>query len=329
MSLRARPTLALLALVLALAPGAAAANGFVSIHEATDLPAEEIAGVEATLRSIAEASAARFGATATNVTFLASPNATRVAEAYFALEGIQVHPQDAAGLYAPWNRSARIVAARDHIVVVANPAWYGLEDGTRTIVLAHEYFHVLQNVRSGPLPPATSRDAVGAAGPLWLREGGGHYAQWKIGEDLGAACVGVEEHRLGAMSASTSVPLSHLHARARFDEAGTDEAHVVAALAVRELAETRGDASLLAFFDELGRGVAWPEAFRAAFGTDASAFEAAFDASRAGWVGPEPPGRGACLGWFVASRIPGPGAAALALAVAGAALVRRRRPRES
>lgn len=137
-----------------------------------------------------------------------------------------------------------------------------------SLVLAHEYFHVLQHSL------ATALD-----GPLWLIEGSAEYAM---------ARVGAQTKRYDYTAFRNSTLLRAASWTGTLREAGDDvsfpaghEHYFLGFLAVELLVERAGEGALLEYFRLLPTSARWQDAFESAFGITSGEFYEAFEAVRA------------------------------------------------
>jgi len=137
----------------------------------------------------------------------------------------------------------------------------------RPFTAAHEFFHVLQL----ELSPAQ-------LGPVWLFEGVAEYLSLRVAEASSWATEGGPPSidAQARLAAATSALLRSMETRHGFESVGIGYAAGVAA--VKLLADSAGEASLIRFFELLGRGGAWEDAFRDAFGRSAGRFYAEYEA---------------------------------------------------
>lgn len=137
-----------------------------------------------------------------------------------------------------------------------------------SLVLAHEYFHVLQHSL-----------ATALKGPLWLIEGSAEYAM---------ARVGARTKRYDYTAFRNSTLLRAASWTGTLREAGEDasyptghEHYFLGFLAVELLVERAGEGALLEYFRLLPTSPSWQDAFKSAFGITAGEFYEEFEAARA------------------------------------------------
>lgn len=164
------------------------------------------------------------------------------------------------------------------------PAWFmqlsGAGYGSRLKIAAHEAFHLLQY----EVAPANlwfgGIDDVRPLGPWWLLEGAAEY--------FGSLAI-VEERVLsltnvhGQWEQTTRTSAATLRSLETYrGQLNTPGAYDIYALAVRQLIRDRDPKLVMAYFDAVGRGGSWPNAFSTAFGRSVDAFYAEFEAYRRG-----------------------------------------------
>ena len=142
-------------------------------------------------------------------------------------------------------------------------------------LIAHEYFHAVQDALDGEGSPASA---------MWLTEGMAEYAE-RLGsaDPPGLAARMDRERDLAASRLARHAalpPLASLETREGF-EAHREAAYDLAFVAVEWLAGFPSDEGLLRYFRRLASAAGWREAFRAAFGFTAGNFLGAFEAYRA------------------------------------------------
>ncbi len=155
-------------------------------------------------------------------------------------------------------------------------AWQQFSDVERFRTAAHEYFHVVQMHLMGPLASqlaAAPSDRVGPQGPMWLFEGAAEYVGWKALEDAG---LGSLEAHLKDHPLTANVGLAQLETSLTYNADQPDSA-IRALSAVRLLLGSGNPTPLIDYWQRLGDGETWQDAFEHAFGMPVSAFYEQFN----------------------------------------------------
>lgn len=165
------------------------------------------------------------------------------------------------------------------VVYTGSEVWRGLNDVQRFRVPAHEYFHVLQLDRLGRQAAEeiarTRVDQVHAGGPIWLFEGTAEYVSWLVIDDTGLA--NLQSHLGAEASIAAANPLSLTMLETPLDYASEGDAALAhSLLAVTLLMRDHEIGDTLRFYETLGRGQPWREAFRSAFGLSVDDFYARY-----------------------------------------------------
>jgi hypothetical protein len=185
-------------------------------------------------------------------------------------------PRSLADARALWGGGTQFGEA-DYRVLWIGPPWFTSPEPNRSKIAIHEVVHVLQSEQAGPGALGSSDDEIPRAGPRWLFEG---HAEWTAYQGVARiGLLGIDRARAQWMSttkALASTPLSALEVRA----ARPDGAYDIYALAVDFLLRGRDPASLSAYFESIGRGTPWRNAFSATFGLSLESFYAEFAAYR-------------------------------------------------
>jgi hypothetical protein len=164
------------------------------------------------------------------------------------------------------------------------PGWFlqlsGGGYGSRLKIAAHEAFHLLQyevapeNLWFGGI------DDVRPLGPWWLLEGAPEY--------FGSLAI-VEEGVFSLTNVygqweqtARSSPATLRSLETFRGQLNTPGAYDIYALAVRQLVRDRDPKLVMTYFEAVGRGASWPNAFLAAFGRTVDAFYAEFESYRRG-----------------------------------------------
>jgi hypothetical protein len=164
----------------------------------------------------------------------------------------------------------------------ANPNWrYGAGENQK--IFAHELFHVFQYqldklVNNGSTPSSQVRPS----GPVWLDEGAPEMVGYRVAADrrLFPSYASVLASQI-SRAKQIGTPLSSLQTR---DEAQIPGVYSLFHVAVDHLVTITpaGVASLTTYLNALGAGMAWQDAFKAAFGMSVETYYANFAAYRAG-----------------------------------------------
>jgi hypothetical protein len=161
------------------------------------------------------------------------------------------------------------------------PNWFvGSDVGRRLKIAAHEEFHLLQYEVTSDAQWFGGDDDVRPVGPWWLLEGAPEcFAYLAVVEGGDLRLADVRAQWISAAKASTT-PLRSLETfRGQLQTPG---AYNIYALAVERLIKDRDPKAVMAYFETVGSGTAWPAAFAAAFGRSAAAFYDEFEAYRQG-----------------------------------------------
>lgn len=164
------------------------------------------------------------------------------------------------------------------------PAWFqtlaGSDRASALKIAAHEAFHVLQYELAPEYLWSGGIDDVRSVGPWWLLEGAPEYFAYLAVADEGLLSVAAA---LGRWEQAARGSPAQLRALETFrGQLSTPRAYELYALAVRQLVRDRDPRLVVAYFDAVGRGVAWPDAFVSAFGRSVEAFYGEFEAYRKG-----------------------------------------------
>jgi len=154
------------------------------------------------------------------------------------------------------------------------PPGFGADTNLAKIVV-HEAFHDLQYTLLAGRAPGDP-----AVAPAWLGEGSAEYIAYRA----------IAEYRLDTLEnirrawiarvKSSPAPLRALETYAGF--APQNSPYPLSALAIDRLTQTGGEALLVAYFETVGRGASWPDAFRTVFGKSVEAFYDEFETYRRG-----------------------------------------------
>jgi hypothetical protein len=170
-------------------------------------------------------------------------------------------------------------SAGNYIVVFTrSPGWKSLAPFDRLHVMVHEYIHSWQRATVG-------REDESA--PLWLIEGSAEYLSYDaVARDgLVRRQEVIDAQSWSVVHAPEMAALDQLEDRdAYYGEAGP--VYSLALLAVTQLAQEGGPAAISRFFEAMGDGDSWQEAFATAFGQEVDAFYRSFDRARADLIAP-------------------------------------------
>jgi hypothetical protein len=164
------------------------------------------------------------------------------------------------------------------------PGWFvqlsGTGYGSRLKIAAHEAFHLLQyevapeNLWFGGI------DDVRPLGPWWLLEGAAEYFGSLAIVDEGVLSLASFHSQWEQTAKNATATLRSLETfRGQLNTRG---AYDIYALAVRHLIRDRDPRVVMAYFEAVGRGDSWPNAFSAAFGRSVDAFYVEFETYRRG-----------------------------------------------
>lgn len=160
--------------------------------------------------------------------------------------------------------------------------WQSFAEWRKLQLIAHEYFHLAQSASMGKdlsyrvykTPPDQPR----ASGPTWFVEGSADFVAARVVDASGLSSYAAIRSGIVERAKSSSTALNGLAINARFysEAAG----YALGFLATELLVGETGIASLVQFWEAIGRGVAWQSAFQAAFGRSIDAFYAQFESFR-------------------------------------------------
>jgi hypothetical protein len=173
-------------------------------------------------------------------------------------------------------RRLAVIPAEAHpgiiLVSTGTQEWRMRSSDARIRVVAHEYFHVVQMALLGRVAERISTTRVDLErpeGPSWLFEGSADYISWKA---LEAANVASLDEYLASATVPKDVDIADLETYLEYYHAGEDRA-VLPLLAVDRL--VAGDTRrMMRFYEAIGRGLPWREAFAGAFGKRVEVFYA-------------------------------------------------------
>jgi hemolysin type calcium-binding protein len=163
------------------------------------------------------------------------------------------------------------------------PLWLSsLSDvGNATKILAKEEFIFLLNSIAGPNSLGSGDDEVPRAGPRWLSEGTSESTAYSATSNAGLTNMSAVRAGWVQRTKSSPVTLERLAIRRGQLEAGSN-AWGIMPLAVERLVGEGGTAKVLPYFEAIGRGEPWQEAFATVFGKSVGTFYTEFEAYRSG-----------------------------------------------
>lgn len=149
------------------------------------------------------------------------------------------------------------------------------------VFMAHEYFHVLQEHVSEA--EHFSHDVVSEIGPTWFLEGSAVYAEVRTLAHEGLYSFAKAKARRIAQARETAAPLQSTETRNGL-RAADGVGYMLGFLAVDFLVENFGSlpalVALLSFYDAIGPGTTWQDAFQSTFEISIEEFYAEFEAYR-------------------------------------------------
>ena len=153
-------------------------------------------------------------------------------------------------------------------------------------VIAHEYFHIIQFYGLSAFEAGVgSHDVVYKTGPAWLQEGSAIYVQYRTGAHEGLLEHGASNFAGArtwemAQARETTAPLQSTETFAGLF-AADGVGYALGFMAVDFLADNFGGLlALVSFYDEIGPGTTWQDAFWSTFGISIDEFYAEFEAYR-------------------------------------------------
>jgi hypothetical protein len=146
-------------------------------------------------------------------------------------------------------------------------------------IAAHEAFHLFQLDLVGQQAMSVSGiDQIPTAGPWWLHEGvATYFAQLAVVRE-GLLRLSELQQQWKRSTRSTGATLDALATLRGQQEVGG--AYHIYTLATELLLSGRDPKLVFAYYEAIGRGVAWPDAFAATFGRTHAAFVQEFEAYR-------------------------------------------------
>jgi hypothetical protein len=181
------------------------------------------------------------------------------------------------------SRSKGNIAAQTHVseipdfrieVFAHGPAWQQTPTAYRSIIMLHEWYHVLEFSLLDCGPP----ECHGLRGhvPDWLIEGAAVYGSLRAADDLHIIFYSLTRATQIRIAATDHEPLDHL---THITSPGTN--YAVAFAAVELLVALAGRSSLERFWREAGATGGWQGAFQRAFHVSIDAFYRRFAGYRA------------------------------------------------
>lgn len=163
----------------------------------------------------------------------------------------------------------------------AAPSWrYGSSENQK--IIAHELFHVFQWQLDKVSVTDGSDSQVPRSGPVWLAEGSAEMIGYRVAVDR-RLFPGYASVLAGQINRAKqiSTPLSSLERR---DQVQIPNVYTLFHVAADHLVNITpaGVPALTTYLNGIGAGMAWQDAFRAAFGLSIDAYYANFAAYRAG-----------------------------------------------
>ncbi len=182
---------------------------------------------------------------------------------------------DAGGILATIPAAAALTVGHD-ILLIVDDRWKSLGPETRSFVIAHEIFHVVQYVLAAG--PADAPAGGNIPGPAWLVEGAAEFVAANVMSASGGRSIEQfrrEYEARGRMLGGRLGDLENVSAHAASSAQGQ---YTLGFLAAGRLASRSGTSSLLGLWRSYGQGASWERAFRDTFGESVAAFSEEFDA---------------------------------------------------
>jgi hypothetical protein len=166
-------------------------------------------------------------------------------------------------------------------LIFVNPstqAWQSRPSVQRLRVAGHEYFHIVQmellGRRMTDLIFSTPVHQTRPEGPSWLFEGSADYVSWKAIESAGLTAL---DNHLTSASVVNDTDITELETFIEY-YASPENRAILSLLAVDLLVGDDGARRLVDYYDAVGSGMRWPEAFWRIYGRTVDAFYAEFRA---------------------------------------------------
>jgi len=209
--------------------------------------------------------AQHFGETATQpVTAFMSPNAAYLANAYKQTVGnrndfsANCNPNAVYGWYSMYFCTNSDIWSRGSTFIQE--------------VAAHEYWHVMQSqwIGEAARPCCTTNTGITIFGPEWLKEGGAQYIAYR------ATKSGINRELANrARDAREGSAISEYISRAGLRRDG-DVANAAGFIGTHYLVTEEGYGSLRTFYQNIGTGMSYQNAFASAFGRTIEQFDVDF-----------------------------------------------------
>jgi hypothetical protein len=186
---------------------------------------------------------------------------------------------DTAAFYASGNSAAQGGPGAVFLYWAA-PSWqYGA--GSNQKIIAHELFHVLQYqtdhlVHAGGTPV----DQIRPTGPVWFDEGAPEMIGYRVTADRLLESYANSLSGLVAVTKQIAAPLDQLE---RLSQTNIPGVYSLFAVSIDHLVKVvpGGLRTLAAYYQALGAGAAWPDAFQQAFGMTVADYYVNFAGYRA------------------------------------------------
>ena len=157
--------------------------------------------------------------------------------------------------------------------------WLAREEAL-LVVMAHEYFHVIQHEGLSRFEYGGDPDVVYKTGPAWLLEGSAVYVQERAGVREGLYSFAEVKAWRMAQSRETAARLQSTETYTDLS-AADGVGYELGFMAVDFLVDKSGGLpAIMSFYDEIGPGTTWQAAFRSAFEISIREFYTAFEAYR-------------------------------------------------
>ncbi len=176
-----------------------------------------------------------------------------------------------------WIGRGQVMHAENRRIWIG-PLWFATPSADRAKIVAKEAFMVLLYAAAGENSLNSGLDDIPRAGPRWLSEGTGELAGHLAVSGAGLMdMASVRARWAGAAAASPTMLRALAVLKGQYE---TPNAFPIFAIAADRLVGDAGVTKLLTYFDAIGRGVSWPEAFTATFGKSIDAYYTEFEAKR-------------------------------------------------
>ena len=170
----------------------------------------------------------------------------------------------------------------------SDESWIGYNERLLGI-MAHEYFHVLQDHGLSAAEAGTgSHDVVYKTGPAWLGEGSAEYVSGRIRThelllEYGYPSFAEYQVWLADRARETAAPLQSTetyNGLAAADGVGYELGFMAVDFLVDNFGDLPALPALVSFYDAIGPGTTWYTAFRSTFGISIDEFYVEFEAYR-------------------------------------------------